>query len=79
MEQPDRHINDPQFGKLANSGTFLQDAEEPGSYKEALESINAERWQEAMDEEMNSLRQNGTWELQELPAGRRAIKSKRTK
>ena len=77
-KQPDRLINDPQLGKSAKSGTFLPDAKEPGPYKEALKSISVKRWQEAMDEEINSLIKNGTREIQELPAGRRAIKRKWT-
>lgn len=47
--------------------------EEPESYMEALESSNTEEWKAAMDEEMNSLMENDTWDLVEKPADRSVI------
>ncbi|CAI7783787.1 unnamed protein product, partial [Closterium sp. NIES-53] len=46
---------------------------EPATLKEALESSDAEEWKKAMESE---LKENGTWELVELPEGRKAITSK---
>ena len=34
------------------------------------------RWQAAMDEEMNSLQKNATWELVSLPLGRKLVQCK---
>lgn len=39
---------------------LIADSNEPQSYKEALESFEAEKWKVAMREEMDSLKQNET-------------------
>ncbi|CAI7744183.1 unnamed protein product [Closterium sp. NIES-54] len=44
--------------------------------KEALESSDAEEWKKAMEIELKSIEENGTWELVELLEGRKAITSK---
>ncbi|CAI7812776.1 unnamed protein product [Closterium sp. NIES-54] len=49
---------------------------EPANLKEALESSDAEEWKKAMESELKSIEENGTWELVELPEGRKAITSK---
>ncbi|CAI7882254.1 unnamed protein product [Closterium sp. NIES-53] len=49
---------------------------EPATLKEALESSDAEEWKKAMESELKSIEDNGTWELVELPEGRKAITSK---
>ncbi|CAI7859665.1 unnamed protein product [Closterium sp. NIES-54] len=49
---------------------------EPATLKEALESIDAEEWKKAMESELKSIEENGTWELVELPKGCKAITSK---
>ncbi|CAI7910516.1 unnamed protein product [Closterium sp. NIES-54] len=50
--------------------------EEPATLKEALESSDAEEWKKAMESELKSIEENGTWELVELPEGRKVITSK---
>ncbi|CAI7768115.1 unnamed protein product [Closterium sp. NIES-53] len=49
---------------------------ESATLKEALESSDAEEWKNAMESELKSIEENGTWELVELPEGRKAITSK---
>ena len=49
---------------------------EPASYREAMRSVDQDHWVSAMNEEIDSLKQNNTWELVDLPAGRKVIKSK---
>ncbi|CAI7900385.1 unnamed protein product [Closterium sp. NIES-53] len=49
---------------------------EPATLKEALESGDAEEWKKAMESELKSIEENSTWELVELPEGRKAITSK---
>jgi histone deacetylase 1/2 len=46
---------------------------EPSTYYEAIQSGEAQQWKQAMDEEINALLQNRTWELVELPKGARVI------
>ncbi|CAI5504379.1 unnamed protein product [Closterium sp. Naga37s-1] len=60
-----------RFGEVKSS-----DAGEPATLKEALESSDAEEWKKAMESELKSIEENGTWELVELPKGRKAIRSK---
>ncbi|CAI7806826.1 unnamed protein product [Closterium sp. NIES-53] len=50
---------------------------EPATLKGALESSDAEEWKKAMEIELKSNEENGTWELVELPDGRNAITSTR--
>ncbi|CAI7809569.1 unnamed protein product [Closterium sp. NIES-53] len=49
---------------------------EPATLKEALEISDAEEWKKAMESELKSIEEKGTWELVELPKGRKAITSK---
>ena len=49
---------------------------EPKSLDEALSGPHAKEWKEAADSEYQSLMENGTWDLVELPEGREAIGSK---
>jgi hypothetical protein len=48
----------------------------PMTYREALLSKDKRKWQEAMTEEMSSLRENDTWELVNLPPGCKAIENR---
>lgn len=48
----------------------------PKTYKEALSSKCCGKWQEAMEKEMLSLNEKGTWSLADLPAGHKPIKCK---
>ncbi|CAI7850756.1 unnamed protein product, partial [Closterium sp. NIES-54] len=49
---------------------------EPATLKEALKNSDAEEWKKAMESELKIIEENGTWELVELPKGRKAITSK---
>jgi hypothetical protein len=48
-------------------------APEPQTYEEASAGADAEFWRKAMDEEFASLLENGTWELEKLPDGFKAL------
>nr|GEW74005.1 zinc finger, CCHC-type [Tanacetum cinerariifolium] len=45
----------------------------PKTYKEAITSRNYAFWKQAIDDEMDSLVSNNTWELSDLPPGSKAI------
>lgn len=45
----------------------------PQTLKEALGSLKSEQWVEAMEDEMNSLKENNTFTLTTLPEGKRAV------
>ena len=46
---------------------------EPRSYKEATRGPHRAQWEQAMQEELDSITANSTYEIVPLPAGRRAI------
>lgn len=48
----------------------------PTNYEEAMIDKEADKWLQAMKEEYESLLENKTWILTDLPEGKRAIKSK---
>ena len=48
----------------------------PLTYREAMASDDSEEWLEACQYEIDALAKNGTWDLVDLPAGRKAVKSK---
>ena len=47
----------------------------PVTYKQAMASPDAAKWQRAMEEEMQSHEENSTWRLVDLPAGRKTVKN----
>jgi len=47
--------------------------EDPLSLKEAISSLGAELWQEAMNDEMDFLESNETWHLVDLTHGCKSI------
>ncbi|KMQ86061.1 retrovirus-related pol polyprotein from transposon tnt 1-94 [Lasius niger] len=53
-----------RFTDLLN---VAREAREPKSFREALTSLDAERWRQAMTDELNGLMQNNTWELVDPP------------
>jgi len=63
-------LEPPEFAFAASLGP------EPNSYRQALMSPDAVQWTKAAEEEIEAHSQNGTWELADLPAGRRAIGSR---
>ena len=57
-------------------GAAVQPADSPSRWKEAMAQADRDEWIKAAQIEINALIENGTWELVELPAGRRAIGSR---
>ncbi|PKI65279.1 hypothetical protein CRG98_014317, partial [Punica granatum] len=55
---------------------LLTDGGEPEYYDEAVAHEHKEHWLKAMNEEMNSLSENHTYDLVKLPQGKRALKNK---
>ena len=46
------------------------------TYAEALKSKDADEWQKTCQYEIDTLHKHDTWELVNLPAGHKAVKSK---
>jgi hypothetical protein len=55
---------------------LLAEHTEPETYQEAISSEESHKWLSAMQEEMDSLLKNKTWELVDLPPERKAIGSR---
>ena len=47
--------------------------QEPSSYTEAMKSSEKEHWVRAMQEELNSLKQNDVWEIVPTPTDRKLV------
>jgi transposase InsO family protein len=70
-----RSIKPPQrygFEDLA-AYALLTSSGDPSTFREAISSQEKDKWMGAMMEEMESLKKNQTWELVQLPKGKRAI------
>lgn len=63
------------FCDIELGGAFVA-TREPKTYMEALRSEDSENWKEAMDSEVRSLEKNQTWQLKQLPEGRKVIDNK---
>ena len=69
------------FGTVAksskkNSKTNMSVPIEPSSYQEAILCDDSDLWIAGIVDEFDSLIENGTWELVDLPPGRKAIEGK---
>ncbi|KAG8492742.1 hypothetical protein CXB51_010463 [Gossypium anomalum] len=51
----------------------IADDDVPSTYTEAISNPDGVKWKQAMNEEMQSLHKNRTWELVTLPKGKKAI------
>ena len=54
----------------------IESNEEPSTYEEAVSCNDSDKWMIAMQEEMESLHKNMTWDLVRLPKGKKAIRCK---
>lgn len=71
---PKRHRTVPvRYGIDEYVDIAFSGGEEPQNINEALESRKSLQWKEAADSEYQSLMGNQTWELVNLPSGRKSI------
>lgn len=61
---------------MNNESTLRFSDSDPQDHTEALQSSKAELWKEAMDEEYQSLLNNNTWTLVDLPKNKKPIPCK---
>ena len=59
--------------EIENIGVFHTSSVEPRNFQEALKSPEREKWMNAAETEMQSLRQHNTWKLVEPPPGKKII------
>ncbi|KAF2880448.1 hypothetical protein ILUMI_25726 [Ignelater luminosus] len=61
---------------MYRGNNIMADCVEPNNYEEAIQSQHSKEWKQTMDEEMNSLWKNETWNLEKLPVDKKAIPCK---
>lgn len=61
------------YAKLASVGAI----KEPKDFRSAVESPQTDQWEISMKVEIDSLVNNETWTLTDLPPGRQAIQNRR--
>ena len=71
-----RRYDDEEADIVAYALEVAEGIDEPSTYSEAVSSVDSEKWIMAMQEEMESLQKNKTWELGELPKGKRVVRCK---
>lgn len=49
---------------------------EPNTFKQAMSCVQKSQWKHAMDEEINALERNGTWEVVDLPRNKTVVGSR---
>ncbi|GFQ72694.1 retrovirus-related Pol polyprotein from transposon TNT 1-94 [Trichonephila clavata] len=82
VQQSSRNLRDRSIIKMpAKFDSFVLLAEhiKPETYKEAMASEDSDKWLAAMKEELESLSNNNTWILVNLPSDRKAIASQAAK
>lgn len=72
INQRPRYLED----YMLYSVTETNDLFEPRTYQEAITCKDKKEWMSAIQEEMTSIERNNTWELTDLPEGRKTIGSK---
>nr|CAN76388.1 hypothetical protein VITISV_037906 [Vitis vinifera] len=76
VRRSSRNIRPSQRYSPVLNYLLLTNGGEPECYDEALQDENSSKWELAMKDEMDSLLGNQTWELIELPVGKKALHNK---
>ncbi|RVX10461.1 Retrovirus-related Pol polyprotein from transposon TNT 1-94 [Vitis vinifera] len=76
VRRSSRNIRPPQRHSPILNYLLLIDGGEPECYDEALQDESSSKWELTMKDEMDSLLGNQTWELTELPVGKKALHNK---
>nr|CAN80650.1 hypothetical protein VITISV_022906 [Vitis vinifera] len=76
VRRSSKNIRPPQRYSPVLNYLLLTDGGEPECYDEALQDENSSKWELAMKDEIDSLLGNQTWELTELPVGKKALHNK---
>ena len=77
VRKPARYDDESHFiGYALAVAEEIEEVAEPKSYSEAISCANSSKWLVAMQEEVESLHKNDTWDLVKLPKGKRVITCK---
>ena len=64
------------YSEEATPEILISDQLELANFKDACRSVDKNQWMIAMEEEMNSLKTNKTWDLVPLPPNCKALKNR---
>lgn len=76
QQRKSNRVRQPSVRYSSDDYVMLADGNEPESYQEAMLHERKSEWTKAMQEEMDSLHENHTFELMHLPKGKKALKNK---
>eukprot|EP00253_Pinus_taeda_P008927 PITA_08927 len=62
-----------RYDDYVTSVAFTANDNEPVCYQETIEGSKSDKWKAAMKDEMMALSKNDTWDLVELPKGRKTV------
>eukprot|EP00253_Pinus_taeda_P021482 PITA_21482 len=68
IKRPPRRYDD-----YVTSVAFTANDNKPLCYQEAIEGLKSDKWKAAMKDEMMALSKNDTWDMVELPKGRKTV------
>nr|GFA40559.1 retrovirus-related Pol polyprotein from transposon TNT 1-94 [Tanacetum cinerariifolium] len=74
--KPLRFQDESNMGAYVFAAAEEEDTHEPLTYQESVSCEDSSKWKAAMEEEMDSLRKNKTWELVDHPAGQKLMSCK---
>nr|GEU79184.1 retrovirus-related Pol polyprotein from transposon TNT 1-94 [Tanacetum cinerariifolium] len=74
--KPLRFRDESNMAAYAFTAAEEEDTHEPLTYQEAVTCEDSSKWKAAMNEEMDSLRKNKTWELVDHQAGQKLVTCK---
>ncbi|KAG8500695.1 hypothetical protein CXB51_002843 [Gossypium anomalum] len=76
IKPPKKYAEADLVAYALNVAEDIDTNQEPSNYSEAVSCEDSEKWMFAMQEEMESLHKNRTWDLVKLPKGKKAVHCK---
>ncbi|KAG8478499.1 hypothetical protein CXB51_028393 [Gossypium anomalum] len=76
IKPPKKYAEADLVSYALNVAEDIDANQEPSNYSEAVSCEDSEKWMFAMQEEMESLHKNRTWDLVKLPKGEKAVRCK---
>ncbi|KAG8481304.1 hypothetical protein CXB51_026078 [Gossypium anomalum] len=76
IKPPKKYAEADLVAYALNVAEDIDTNQEPSNYSEAISCEDSEKWMFAMQEEMESLHKNKTWDLVKLPKGKKTVRCK---
>ncbi|KAG8501173.1 hypothetical protein CXB51_003270 [Gossypium anomalum] len=76
IKPPKKYAEADLVAYALNVAEDIDANQEPSNYFEAISCEDSEKWMFAMQEEMESLHKNKTWDLVKLPKGKKTVRCK---